>query len=267
MASVAASPSTSGRCAPRTTRPPATRHVLALRRAPSPAAPLRATIVGDSVAETLAPSIAVGFDELARRTGIPHDEVQSAALNGFGFASALPGIRNGKREPGFPAFRDWQGLFDRAVTRHDPDVVVALVGSWDLLPREVGDAYLDPASCGWAAWYRPLVEQAVQRRTANGAVVVWLAFPYTARDTDPLHFALNAVFRDVAAAHPASVAYVDLDGFVCPDGRVVPEMRAPDGTSHRVRDDDDTHFAFYGAPPVLGPYFADAFQRLLPLGP
>jgi hypothetical protein len=234
-----------------------------LRRTPSPAAPLRATVVGDSIAQTLAPSIALGFDELTARTGVQHAEVQSAALPGFGFTSALPGVIHGKPVFGFPAFRDWEGLLDRAVTKYDPDVVIGLVGSWDMVPRNVDGTFIDPTTCSWPSWYRALVERAGHHLSARGAVIIWLSFPCTVQPENRYHFTLNGVFHAFAAAHPASVAYVDLDGFVCPGGRVVPTMRAPDGTVRQLRGSDDTHFDFYGAPPVLGPYFAGALEPLL----
>jgi hypothetical protein len=260
---LSATTSSTNPCPLPTARPASTRLRLHLRRTPTAAAPLRATVVGDSIAQTLAPSIAVGFDQLTARTGVPHAQVQSAALPGFGFGSALPGIVHGKPDPGFPAFRDWQGLLDRAVTKYDPDVVIALVGSWDMVPRRVDGTYLDPTSCRWSSWYRPLVEEAGQHLTARGAVIIWLSFPCTVQRENRLHFALNRVFHAFATAHRESVAYLDLDAFVCPHGKVLADMRAPDGSVHRVRGGDRTHFEFYGAPPVLGPYFAAQLQRLL----
>jgi hypothetical protein len=238
---------------------------LDLRRTPTASDPLRATVVGDSIAQTLAPSIAVGFEQLTARTGIPHAEVQSAAEFGFGFASSLPGIIHGRPDPGFPPFRDWQGLFDRAVVKYDPDVVLALVGSWDMVERKVGGRYIDPSDCGWAPWYRGLVDEAGRHLMAHGAVVIWLAFPCTVQPENRLHFRLNDVFHAYATSHPGKVAYADLDGFVCPAGKLVRRMTAPDGKTYRVRAVDDTHFEFYGAPPVLGPFFANTLQRLLRL--
>jgi hypothetical protein len=247
-----------------TTRPASTTAPLHLRRTPTASDPLRATVVGDSIAETLAPSIAVAFDQLTARTGIPHAPVQSAAEFGFGFASALPGIIHGKPDPGFPPFRDWQGLFDRAVVKYDPDVVIAVVGSWDMVSRKVRGEYIDPSDCGWAPWYRGLVDEAGRHLLANGAVMIWVSFPCTVQPENRFHFRLNGVFHAYATSHPGAVAYVDLDGFVCPAGKLVRRMRAPDGATYRVRAADDTHFEFYGAPPVLGPFLADAFQELLP---
>jgi hypothetical protein len=260
---IAGTTSTTTGCALGTTGPTSTRAQLHLRRTPTASDPLRATVVGDSVAQTLAPSIAVGFDQLTARTGIPHAEVQSAAEFGFGFASALPGIIHGKADPGFPPFRDWQRLFDRALVKYDPDVVLALVGSWDMVQRKVGGTYIDPSDCGWASWYRGLVDEAGRHLMANGAVVIWLSFPCTVQPENRLHFRLNDVFHAYATSHARTAAYVDLDRFVCPAGKVVRRMTAPDGKTYRVRAVDDTHFEFYGAPPVLGPFFADTLQRLL----
>jgi hypothetical protein len=40
-------------------------------------------------------------------------------------------------------------------------------------------------------------------------------------------------------------------------------MRAPDGQTYNLRGDDLTHFEFYGAPPILGPFFGEQFARFL----
>jgi hypothetical protein len=226
---------------------------------------LRVLLVGDSVAETLAPSLSVGFDDWTHTTGLPHAKVESTAFPGFGFASSLPGIVDGKKTAGFKAFRDVPKLIDHAIAQYDPDVVVALLGSWDMVRRKVHGNYINPTACEWSPWYGKLADRAREHLTAQGAVVAWLAFPCTVQEENPYHFALNAVFRSIAGAHPSSVAYVDFDRFVCPEGHPVRKMQGPDGKLHTVRATDSTHFEFYGAPPVVGPFFGRQFARLLTL--
>jgi hypothetical protein len=266
-ASAASTTSTtsSPQCPLATSAPDATTARMTLRRRPSARDPLRAMLVGDSIATTLAPSLAVGFDELTKRTGIPHTEMASVATPGFGFAAALPGIIDGDASEGFDAYRDWPKIIDDAITKYDPDVVVILVGSWDMVQREVDGKLINPQSCDWPAWYRGLTETAWQHLTAKGARVAWLAFPCTVQEENPYHYTLNSVFRLLAGAHADSVAYVDLDRKACPTGEVVRAMRGPDGKTYNLRGDDLTHFEFYGAPPILGPYFGEQFAHLLAL--
>jgi hypothetical protein len=220
-------------------------------------------VVGDSIATTLGPSFVHGAELFEARTGVPQGHMETIAGPGFGFTSWRPGLVDGRLKAGFDVFRHWPAQIDAAIAQHDPDVVLVLVGSWDLVPRVVGDRLLRPGDCGWPAWYRELAEVAWRHLTARGARVLWLAFPCANRSTDPAHVTLNHVLRSIADAHRASTAYVDLDGFVCPDGVPVHSMRAPDGTLHAVRGGDGTHFDFDDAWPVLGPWVAQQFERYL----
>jgi hypothetical protein len=228
---------------------------------------MRSLIVGDSIATTLAPSLAYAAQLLSEQTGVPRAEMQTIAVPGFGFTSSLPGVYDGRLQPGFDVFRDWTGTIDAAIAKDDPDVVVVLVGSWDMVRRVVDDRLVGPADCAWTPWYRAMVETALQHLTARGARVLWLAFPCTTQEENVDHFTLNHLLRSVAAEHHDAMAYVDLDGYVCPDGVPVHSMRAPDGSLRAVRGGDDTHFDFYQAGYVLGPWFAQQFRALLNLAP
>jgi hypothetical protein len=247
-------------CGVRTTPPASTARRLRLRRPVDAASPLRVLVAGDSIAVTLGPSVKAALP-------VPPAQLSSAAFPGYGFTSGRPGIVDGRPTTGVEAFRDWQRTLDDAIAQHDPDVVVILLGSWDLVPREVDGGLLDPSQCAWVPWYRSLVDEAWRRLTARGARIVWLGFPCAQRETDPHHHTLNGVFASLAADHPRSVAYVDLDALVCPGGRVAVELPGPDGRPTPVREPDGTHFDFWRAHFVLGPVLHAQLARLLPLSP
>jgi hypothetical protein len=250
-------------CALATTRPTASTRRITLRRVPTAAAPLRTLLVGDSIATTLGPSFVRGAELYGAHTSVPQGHMETMAGPGFGFTSWRPGVIEGRLKDGFAVFRHWPALIDAAIARHDPDVVLVLVGSWDIVPRVVGDRLLGPGDCAWPSWYRRLTETAWRHLTSRGARVLWLAFPCTKRSADPAHYSLNHVLRSLADAHPTSTAYLDLDGFACPDGVPVHSMRAPDGSLHAVRGGDDAHFDFDDAWPVLGPWVAQQFRQYL----
>jgi hypothetical protein len=236
---------------------------LTVRRKPDAAHSLEVLVVGDSVGETLLPSLEIAFEGVSKQTGVPIHGVDSIAFPGFGFLSSQPGIVQGQRTNGFAVFASWPHTFDNAIAKYDPDVVIALLGSWDMVPRLINGRYTNPTDCAWTPAYTQLVEQAYGHLTARGARLVWLAFPCTVKSENPYHHALNATFRAVAARHPASVAYIDFDRFVCPNGTVEHSMRTPDGKLVAVRGSDDTHFDFYSAPYVLAPYFTAQMSHLL----
>jgi hypothetical protein len=254
---------TTGPCGADPGAPTQTTTRLTVRRKPDPAHPLEVLVFGDSIAETLLPSVEIGFEGVSKQTGIPIHRVDSIAFPGFGFLSSRSGIVNGVKTNGFSQFANWPKKLDDGIAKYNPDLVIGLLGSWDMVPRVINGRYANPTDCAWAPTYTPLVEEAEKHLSARGAKIVWLAFPCTVRPENQYHHTLNAVFRAQAASHPTSIAYVDLDRFVCPKGTVEHSMRTPDGHLVAVRGGDNTHFDFYSAGYVLGPYFTAQMSQLL----
>jgi len=222
-------------------------HPNALRRYGTVADPLRVVMWGDSVAATFEPVVADALARLRGRAG-PALMLGRAAL-GFGLTDPNPAIVNDHVTT--PTFPDWPQRLDQTMRDDRPDDVIVLIGTWDVLPRHVGDDWLEPGSPRWREWYTGLVVDAARRITARGAHVTWLTHPCV---TDPNRNsglpAVNAVYRDVAARLPR-VDLVDLNGMVCPDGRFETRFRSPEGT----------HFAADAAG-SLGAPFAAALARV-----
>jgi hypothetical protein len=221
-------------------------HPNALRRYGTVADPLRVVVWGDSVAATFEPVVADALARLRARAG-PAVMLGRAAL-GFGLTDPNPAIVNGRVTT--PTFPEWRSKLGRTMGDDRPDDVIVLIGTWDVLHRHIGDAWLEPGNSRWRAWYTALVVDAARRITAHGAHVTWLTHPCV---TDPNRNAglpaVNAVYRDVAARLPR-VDLVDLDAMVCPHGRYDPRFRSPDGT-HIAAD----------ASASLGAPFASALIR------
>lgn len=207
---------------PSTTATTTTVPDLAPRRAPTPEGPLRTVLVGDSVADTLAP----GLERALADAGLGF--LLSRAFPGFGFTSPWPGIVGGQPWP--PAFEGWPEELSRQVEASDPDAVLVFAGGWDLVDRVVGDRTLVPFTPEWRAWYDGLLDDAVRRLSARGAVVYWLALPCDPRpDHDAANRRMDEVFSALAARWPGVVAHVPLDSFLCPGGGFSPTLPGPLG--------------------------------------
>ncbi len=159
-------------------------------------APLRVTLAGDSVMAGLAPAVI-------------------AALEGGGDAEVefilTPSV-----------LRDATVRFtwSRQLESFDPDVVVMLVGTWELgeVTNGVGTSVTtsDPT---WSEVYsEEILDPWIDLVTTGGARVVWLGAPAVATDEVSLLFAdLNAAYRDLANRRD-EVTYLDSTGALAGSG-------------------------------------------------
>jgi peptidoglycan/LPS O-acetylase OafA/YrhL len=180
---------------------------------------------GDSSAKDASPAISAMFQSAGTQTFLN--------ASGAGFGLTNPKL-------------DWRGLFADNVSKYPPNLVVMMEGFWD---RD----YL--AANGEAA-YEAVLEEAVQKATANGGKVVWIGMVTGGKYLDA---PVNDVARRVAERHPDTVTYVDVqDALRIPDGATVVEAapgseewprsyRAADGTVVMLRKPDGWHFCPVGA--------------------
>ena len=143
--------------------------------APAPAQVTTVMIVGDSGMSDLQPAIGAVYGAMGAR------RVVYAAAPGFGLTRDDSDWR-----------RRWRALIDA----NHPDLVVAMLGGWDIgfLQKNGTDAY------------GALVEEAVALLTSSGARVEWLAMlPGGATPDRPV----DAVYEQVAARHAGIVDYHD----------------------------------------------------------
>lgn len=190
---------------PTTTAAPAT---------PSADDPLSVVVAGDSVmdnlAEALVPALDFGGTAVVSHTwllGLTRDTASRLEL-------------------------------ERTVATADPDVVVVLMGVWELDPLE--ELLGTP---GWEQRYdREVLDPFVDLATAHGAQVLWLGMPATA---DPQVTAdlgeLDRVYADLDRRDPR-VSFLDLgtllDG---PDGGYAELLPVTGGPPQRVRQTDGLH--------------------------
>ncbi len=236
-----------------TTAPPATPGVPA----PVPPPPGPIVLIGDSVADTLAPALA-----------------QEAALNGVALSAAVrPGC--GVME-GIPLGADgvvvpWggncsdrvPGYQEETIAAENPAIVVWL-STWETADRIVGGETVALQSPRGTQVWTQLMDQSVARLSAGGAKVLLVELPAPAAFsergvpqpgvTERIDY-LNKFFRHYARERP-NVGLVDLASIVCPDGPPCPETR--DGVTLRPRDGG--HFSEDGARWVA-PFLFDEIAR------
>jgi hypothetical protein len=116
--------------------------------------------------------------------------------------AAKPGI--GLTSPDF----DWRTTWGQLVADNDPDLVVMMIGGWDL-------AYLEDNG---PEAYAAVVDDAVEVLSAQGARVLWLSM--LPGGTTPER-AADAVFEQLPDRFPGVVTYADIEA----------SLRAPDGAT------------------------------------
>ncbi len=171
-------------------------------------------IVGDSGMSDLQPAIGAVYVAMGAR------RVVYAAAPGFGLTRDDSDWR-----------RRWRSLID---TNH-PDLVVAMLGGWDIgfLQKNGTDTYA------------ALVEEAVALLTSSGARVEWLAMlPGGATPDRPV----DAVYEQVAARHVGTVDYHDPEAVLrTAPGRVYGRVLIVGSNRLLVRKPDVWHLCPAGA--------------------
>ena len=200
-------------------------------------------LVGDSVAHSLFPGM-VRADVRAALVWSPGCRLLRGAL---------------RFENEFTADCDWETSWPRAVATARPDVVVMVIGAWDLFDVRPpgGSAFLVPGTPDWDAYARTRFERAIEVLGATGAHVVIPSLACQGRipggaeefesasslDVERVR-ASNRVLAAVVAAHPGRVSSPDLFGLLCPDGVY---RRTVGGV---VMRGDGAHFTTEGAETV-----------------
>ena len=129
-------------------------------------------------------------------------------------------------------------LWQSALERTDPDLIVVSVGHWEYL-SVLGDfaegELLEPGS-----YPEAVLEPFVDLITSTGARVLWVG-PAVISDTDETEFVngLEQDFRALAERRP-EVDFVDADTWVAPDG-FTETLPDPDGEPVLVRRADGIH--------------------------
>lgn len=169
-----------------------------------------------------------------------------AALRAGGLAEVVAAPRFGMGLTRPEAY-DWRTEWPRLMSATRPDLVVLMVGPWDVRTVEVAGRALAPGEPGWEAFYEPLARDAAAILTGGGARLIWVGMPLAgdAADLTARVTAFNAVVRKVAAG--PRLTFVDAAAALAgPDGRFAP-VQLDGATPVRVMKPDGEHLCPAGA--------------------
>jgi len=191
-------------------------------RHPTPANPLRALIIGDSLGIDLGDSLQ---NDLTN-TGVVLPTVDARESTGLAR----------------PDYFDWPAELQADMTKINPQVVVIMMGAND--PQDFpGPPDVPYGTPQWNTMYRQRVAQFMQIASSNGAKVIWVGMPPM---QDPGRNAAMEVLNDLVASEAKTVPGVTflsswhlLGG---PAGQFTPYL-VVDGQEVNVREPDGTHIA------------------------
>jgi hypothetical protein len=198
----------------------------------TPEDPLRVLLLGDGVMFDAEPGLIAGLESTGRVAVAP------GSMWGYGLT-----------HPEVADFRvDWRAR----VAAAQPDLVVVLVGPWDM--REA----LGPLDAAWAAAYGALLDEAVGVLRAGGSEVWWLPMlPEPGDEREARIRTYDAAIAALDGRHPTVVSPDVHAAFLGPDGRYTD---GPDG--RRWRKPDGEHLCPDGVVHLLDalrPALADRF--------
>ena len=206
---------------------------------PATAPPTRILLVGDSVANSLAP----GLQSLA---GTDYYQIWNASVPGCGLASDLGQRYTAGWESQPPKCAPgWRQRWPVEVAQFKPQLVVVLLGAQDTFDRRINGRVIPFDSSGGQQLALAELQQAVNILGANGARVVFLTAPYYVMgwpqqivvDRSQYNPAWidrwNGFLRDTAADNRGKVSVVDLNKVLDPAGHWTDTV---DGVTVRISD-------------------------------
>ena len=210
---------------------------------------MKVVIFGDSVAWR------VGFAMLASQPQNSYDvNIFNGAIIGCGVLRSSEYLAHGVADPmasqcnpSTPKSGQWPAQWTGDLRQFHPNVVVLLAGRWELEDRLIGGQWLHIGDPEFDADLRASLEQAVDVATSTGALMVMMTSPcFDSGEQDngqpwPEDSATrlaeyNAMVRQVAAQHPATVQLDDFGAQLCPGGNYTTSF---DGI--QIRDGDGVH--------------------------
>jgi len=203
---------------------------------PAPAVPnggtgddlLQVVVLGDSVAWSLASEFR------AEEHDIPM-HVRNGGRMGCGVGAGTMVYREVER-PMLRRCADWPGAWERFVAR-GPDVVVILIGAWEVVDRLVDGTRYRVFSDDYARYLKKTLGAGIDAVAVTGAEIVLLTTPCfnqqwgrtaavggmpapQAERNDPARVGwVHEVLREFAAERPTPLTVLDLHGATCPNGR------------------------------------------------
>jgi hypothetical protein len=231
--------------------------------------PIRVMVYGDSVGLSLEP----GLEKVGQKDW--NLSVWSRAGLGCGFLPVDKSLDNQWNLTKEQADRckEWYKTWKTDVDAFKPDVVVWLFGFWDGLDHLVNGRTLVAGTPEWDAFVLDGLQKQFELLTSQGAKLALLTWPYAKPpdwallpngadlEQDSLRRVteLNGLYRQFAEQHPDKVTLIDLNSFICPEGKFTDIVL--DGVKMR---EDGVHFtpeSSYIVADWLAPQLADVARK------
>jgi peptidoglycan/LPS O-acetylase OafA/YrhL len=216
----------------------------------TPPAPPKVMLVGDSVAG----SLGLGFDRPGPSSALT---VWNRGRLGCGLFYDGSVFEGGELTPVDSAC-NWRERWPAELQLFQPDVVVMLVGAWDILDREVDGHVVRFGSAEYDSSFLHQLDDATNLLASTGAKVVVLTTPFFSRpelvgetgrewpEYEPWRVdRINSLYRDFLENHPGRYRMIDLNRFVSPQGRFTDELNG------QVIRGDGVHFNTAGSDMVV----------------
>lgn len=210
---------------------------------------LKVLVAGDSVAFTL------GFG-FSPQTVDPNLSIGVTAILGCGVVPGQPYVDGHPHPLSFAQCDGWEQTWRQGMDDSRPDVVVTLLGAWEVLDREVGGRVLQVGTPEYAAYLEAQLTKAFDIVTANGTPMVLLTAPCY-RETearlggpdsdrnDPFRGEwFNTIALGVARRYGSLVKPIDFGEYLCPGGEPREQIN---GVTMRY---DGVHFTAEGGAEV-----------------
>ncbi len=211
--------------------------------------PVKIMLFGDSVAWR------VGFSMLASQPQVNYDvNLDNGAIVGCGLLRSTEYRGHGQAETvtqqcntAAPKGAQWPAQWRGDLQQFQPDVVIVSAGRWEVSDRLIDGKWMHIGEPAFDADLRQALEQAVQVGTSTGALMVMMTSPCFdsgeqdngqpwPEDSPTRLAAYNAMVRQVAAEHPATVEVDDFGSQLCPGGVYSPTL-----DEIQIRDGDGVH--------------------------
>jgi hypothetical protein len=195
---------------------------------PTPSAPLRLLVVGDSL----------GID-----FGQPF-------VNDLAATDVVSAVLDGHIDTGLsrPDYFDWQTELQTDLAHYQPQAVVVFIGANDPQSFVDNGTPLGYGTAAWNAAYGRRIATFMQAALSSGARVLWVGMPPMA---DPVLNAkmqtLNAIAQSQAALHHGVTYYASWPVLSDPQGHFAAFLPDASGNEVQIRDPDGTHIAGPGA--------------------
>jgi hypothetical protein len=199
----------------------------------------------------------MGFAMLASQPQDTYDvNIDNAAIIGCGIVRSTEYEEHGVVNPTVPACNtatpvadQWPSLWKSDLVQFRPNVVVMMAGRWEIHDRLIDGTWQHIGQPAYDADLKRSLQQAVEVGTSTGALMVVMTSPcFDSGEQDngqpwPEDSAArvaeyNAMLRQVAAEHPATVQVDDFGAQLCPGGVFTTSFGGV-----QVRDGDGVHIA------------------------